>query len=66
MSTPFATRHIGPHHDAQTHMLTHLGFTDMDAFLEQVIPNDIRRQTPLNIGAALSEAQALEQLRGGR
>ena len=61
MST-FKTRHIGPRqNDIQT-MLNALGFKSLDALTKAVVPNSIADNSPLTLGDAISEEQALEEL----
>ncbi len=63
MSIPFAERHIGPDDsDVQT-MLAALGFSDLDAFTEAVVPDVIRWHDDLNVPDARSESEALLRLR---
>ena len=59
----FATRHIGPSADDARAMLDTLGFTSLDAFIDAVVPADIRLKKPLALPAAKSEADALTELR---
>ena len=51
----FADRHIGPDTAEQARMLRTLGFDDLDAFTEAVVPTDIRRQQSLDLPAAADE-----------
>ena len=39
--SPFVQRHIGPSEADQQSMLTSLGFADLDAFLNAVVPGSI-------------------------
>jgi len=59
----FAARHLGPDADEVRDMLKVVGFTSLDAFIDAVIPEDIRFRKPLNIPAARSEREALAALR---
>ncbi|UJF24914.1 aminomethyl-transferring glycine dehydrogenase [Suttonella sp. R2A3] len=61
--SPFVTRHIGPSPEDEQKMLDQLGFASLDAFVDQLVPNDIRRQQALDIGRAMSEEAALERLK---
>lgn len=64
-STTFPTRHIGPNSAEQQRMLKTLGYTNLDTFIDAVIPANIRR-TDFNVGAftqGLSEESALTTLR---
>src|SRR5512136_2510756 len=55
----FERRHIGPGPQDIAHMLDALGFRDLDSFIDSVVPPAIRSATPLEIGQARSEHQAL-------
>ncbi|CAH2771982.1 MAG: Glycine dehydrogenase [decarboxylating] (glycine cleavage system P protein) (EC [uncultured Caballeronia sp.] len=62
----FAQRHIGPNAADQHAMLEALGFASRAAFIDAVIPESIRRQETLPLGAFTqpkSEAEALASLR---
>ncbi|HLZ44215.1 MAG TPA: aminomethyl-transferring glycine dehydrogenase [Gemmatimonadales bacterium] len=59
----FHNRHIGPSADDQAAMLGVLGYESLDAFIEAVVPADIRMRGPLRIPEARTEQEALEQLR---
>ena len=59
----FRDRHIGLSADDQTHMLNALGFDSMDALTDQVVPESIRRRRPIAVPNALSEQDALDELR---
>ena len=59
----FCDRHIGLSREDQIYVLKKLGFSSMDDFLEKIIPSDIRRQGKLNIPDALSESDALAELK---
>ena len=64
-STSFASRHIGPNAAEQQRMLKTLGYDNLDAFINAVIPKNIRR-TEFNVGTftqGLSEESALAKLR---
>lgn len=63
-STTFPSRHIGPSPAEQTQMLNTLGYRDLDTFINDIIPADIRRQD-FDLGAfsqGLSEEAALARL----
>ena len=40
---PFVSRHIGPSPAEQEKMLKLLGFSNLDDFVDAVVPQDIRR-----------------------
>ncbi|HEV8510906.1 MAG TPA: aminomethyl-transferring glycine dehydrogenase [Gemmatimonadales bacterium] len=59
----FQERHIGPSAEDQAAMLGTLGYDSLDAFIDAVVPADIRLREPLRIPAAKSEQETLEELR---
>src|SRR5437588_6277214 len=59
----FQDRHIGPSPEDQTAMLATLGYDSLDAFIDAVVPEDIRLRSALRVPAAISEQEALERLR---
>ena len=61
-SHDFLPRHIGPNTEEQQQMLAALGYTDMAAFIDDVIPASIRQAQPLALGEPMSEAAALASL----
>lgn len=59
----YLARHIGPDPAEEKVMLDQLGYSSIDALIDQALPADIRvEQTPV-IGEALSETQAQAKLR---
>ncbi|MFA6318533.1 MAG: aminomethyl-transferring glycine dehydrogenase [Elusimicrobiota bacterium] len=63
-SSDFPRRHIGPD-AAETHeMLSFLGFSTLDGFVDAAIPPAIRSRKPLNLPPALSETESLARLAG--
>ena len=60
----FANRHNGPSEADVSAMLEVLGFASLDAMTEAVVPDSIRSETPLQVGRAMSEVEALAKLRG--
>ncbi|RKU28392.1 glycine dehydrogenase (aminomethyl-transferring) [Candidatus Poribacteria bacterium] len=70
-NTSFSQRHIGPRAEDITQMLNSIGYSSMDAFIEDVIPSDIRAASPLELhidkcngsfSQGLSEFEALDVL----
>ncbi|MDI1264618.1 MAG: aminomethyl-transferring glycine dehydrogenase subunit GcvPA, partial [bacterium] len=62
-ATDFVRRHIGPSsRDIQT-MLESVGASSLSELMGQTLPASIRQQAPLDIGAALSEIEALAHMR---
>ncbi len=59
----FAARHIGPRDGDLRAMLETVGYPTLDAFIDAVVPPDIRLRTPLDLPAARTERQALAELR---
>lgn len=47
--TSFSKRHIGPRTEDIQLMLTTLGYSSIDAFIEDVVPSDIRTSSPLEL-----------------
>lgn len=62
MST-FVQRHIGPRQTDLHSMLEAIGYDDIDSFIDDTLPPNIRSKTPLNLPKALEEHEALAQLR---
>jgi glycine dehydrogenase len=61
----FRDRHIGPSESDQRAMLGALGggYDSLDAFIDAVVPADIRLRRPLGLPPARPEAEALAELR---
>ncbi|NBV23339.1 MAG: glycine dehydrogenase (aminomethyl-transferring) [Proteobacteria bacterium] len=59
----FVRRHIGPRPAEAAEMLKTLGYDSMDAMIDALVPADIRLAAPLNLPLALSEFDALRQLK---
>ncbi|HXF94871.1 MAG TPA: aminomethyl-transferring glycine dehydrogenase [Gemmatimonadales bacterium] len=59
----FVARHIGPSPDDVRAMVQTLGYPSLDAFIDAVVPPDIRLRRPLNLPAARSEPEVLSALR---
>ena len=61
---PFVARHIGPSPAEQEKMLKLLGFSSLDAFIDEVVPLDIRHKDGMaKLPAPLNKADALAALR---
>ena len=58
----FIDRHIGIGADDQKDMLNFLGYKDMHAFIEDVVPKSILEDDYLDLGGGLSEMAALKKL----
>src|SRR5882762_1594762 len=59
----FASRHIGPSGSDVTAMLEVIGVPSLDALIGQALPDSIRFPGMLEVGAALSESDALAHLK---
>jgi glycine dehydrogenase len=59
----FIPRHIGPREDEITAMLKAVGAKSLDDLIEKVVPADIRTKSALDLPVALSERNALSDLR---
>src|SRR5690349_20689965 len=61
----FASRHIGPSSAEQDHMLGTLGYATLDELTTAALPPELGAEASLaGLPQALSEAQALQRLRG--
>ena len=65
MSSPFLQRHLGPGEEEQQRMLAALGYSDLDAFVADVIPADILDPDPPAdaLPRGCDEATAMHDLR---
>ncbi|MEL6546748.1 MAG: glycine dehydrogenase (aminomethyl-transferring), partial [Myxococcota bacterium] len=59
----FSRRHIGPSEAEVQAMLAEVGADSLDELIEDAVPPQIRSTTPLQVGRALSETEALAALR---
>ena len=60
---PFADRHIGPSADEQAKMLAVVGHGSLEELALEAVPEAIRATTALDLPPAVTEAQALAELR---
>ena len=60
---PFANRHIGPSDDDIADMAATLGYPSLDALIDAVVPEGIRLRAPLDLPPALTEYDALAEMR---
>jgi glycine dehydrogenase len=67
-ATTFARRHIGPSPRDVEAMLDSVGAKNLNALMSETLPASIRQQAPLDLGAPLSETEALAHMSelGGR
>jgi len=63
MTDAFARRHLGLTSEDQAVILRFLGCPDLDTLIDQVVPAQLRTQTPLHTPAAQTEYQALKTLK---
>lgn len=63
LSDQFVNRHVDPTPDEIDQMLKALGFSSLDALIDETVPSSIRLQKDLNLPAAKSEHEALKQLK---
>ena len=59
----FAQRHIGPAEAGQARMLEAVGYTSLDELTEAALPAGIAAGPPMQLPAALTEAETLAELR---
>ena len=63
-STSFVDRHIGARRQADVDaMLKAVGYDTVDALVDTAVPKDIRQDSALALGQALSEVEVLAELR---
>ncbi len=62
-TSDFSSRHIGPTSAERQEMLEFLGYSSLEALMDDVMPSDIRLPQPLDLPPALPEHEALDQLR---
>src|ERR1700742_4104345 len=62
-ATTFARRHIGPAPRDIAAMLKTVGSASLGALMAETMPASIRQSTPLDLGRALSEAEAVAHMR---
>jgi glycine dehydrogenase len=60
----FAYRHIGPRRPDVGEMLAVLGYDSIEAFIDAVVPEEIRLRRPLALPPGRSEREVLQALRG--
>src|ERR1700682_2122161 len=61
-ATTFARRHIGPSPRDVAAMLETTGAKTLSELMGETLPSSIRQQAPLDLGAALSETEALAHM----
>src|SRR6201991_718168 len=63
-ATTFVRRHIGPSPRDVSAMLETGGAKTLGALMDETLPSSIRQKAPLDLGAALSETEALSHMTG--
>src|ERR1700738_2747956 len=63
LATTFVRRHIGPSPRDIAAMLETVSAKSLDALMAETLPTSIRQKAPLDLGAALSETEALAHMR---
>ncbi|HEX2365163.1 MAG TPA: glycine dehydrogenase (aminomethyl-transferring), partial [Bradyrhizobium sp.] len=61
-ATSFARRHIGPSPRDVAAMLETVGARSVGELMNETLPSSIRQKMPLDLGAALSETEALAHM----
>src|SRR5258707_1417528 len=61
-ATDFVRRHIGPSPRDVAAMLENVGAKSLGELMSQTLPSSIRQKTPLDLGRALSETEALAHM----
>ncbi|MGJ8695928.1 MAG: aminomethyl-transferring glycine dehydrogenase [Verrucomicrobiaceae bacterium] len=64
MSAPFVQRHIGSPSDGRQALFEKVGFSDLDSLIAGVVPAEIFWKEGPELPGALTETEALGQLRG--
>ena len=59
----FIGRHIGPNPSQTKAMLEVLGVSTLDELIEKTVPSAIRKRDDLNLDSAVTETQALAELK---
>ena len=62
-ATDFVRRHIGPSPRDISTMLNSVGANSLGELMSQTLPSSIRQKTPLDLGRAFSETEALAHMR---
>lgn len=62
-TTTFIERHIGPSSEQQQKMLARLGVSSLSSLIERIVPADIRLPNLLDMDDAVTEHQALKEIR---
>ncbi len=60
----FSNRHIGLTENDKNYLLKKVGYNSMDDFISDLVPNNIKRQSPMEINSELSEKELLNKIKG--
>ena len=60
----FSNRHIGLTENDKNYLLKKVGYNTMDDFIGDLVPNNIKRQSPMEINSELSEKELLNKIKG--
>jgi glycine dehydrogenase len=60
----FEPRHIGPNEVDTKEMLKTIGAASLDELIEQTVPANIRLESPMKIGKAMTEYETINYIRG--
>ena len=63
MEENFSKRHIGLNEEDKRKLLKKLGYGTMDKFINDVVPQNIKRIAPMKIEKELSEKQLLSKIK---
>src|SRR5436853_5066723 len=61
-ATSFDRRHIGPSPRDVADMLETVGAKSLDELMDETLPSSIRQKSPLDVGQALTETEALSHM----
>ena len=64
MKEMFSNRHIGLTENDKNYLLKKVGYNTMDDFISDLVPNNIKRQSPMEINSELSEKELLNKIKG--
>ena len=60
----FSNRHIALTENDKNYLLKKVGYNTMDDFISDLVPNNIKRQSPMEINSELSEKELLNKIKG--
>ena len=62
MNTEYRDRHIGPSFDDRDRMLAELGYSSIDALMDDALPTSVRAAIELALPSAISESELAAEL----